>query len=265
MSKLEYSWFWFAQGIDHHGSMNCNAKIVNRFLDAQAYSSFGFFAQLDQFIDFTVSKQVYPVPLDPGDSTALDLRVVNRKSAEDVVAGVRVRQWHGALGTAVCLMLSWDCAEMVKQKLWPAACRMIEGLLDNCIVYLARLIGVAAVMKLLYRCFAPWVAVCLICRKPTLLLGRLLVALPDVGSVPGAIVVRWGCPGLAMRDFTLRPPTPRSSRANNRVSRMPLICPLGVQGAQPRIVPWSELACRLHFLQVAAAAALGYPSPVATT
>ncbi|PKI54924.1 hypothetical protein CRG98_024683 [Punica granatum] len=82
MSKLEYSRFRFAQGIDHHGSMNCNAKIVNRFLDAQAYSSFGLLAQLDQFIDFTVSKrasQVYPVPLDQGNSTALALRVVNSK------------------------------------------------------------------------------------------------------------------------------------------------------------------------------------------
>ncbi|PKI58433.1 hypothetical protein CRG98_021191 [Punica granatum] len=57
MSKLEYSWFRSAQGIDHHGSMNCNAKIVNRFLDVQAYSSFGLLAQLDQFIDFTVSKR----------------------------------------------------------------------------------------------------------------------------------------------------------------------------------------------------------------
>ena len=61
MSKLEYSWFRFAQGIDHHGSMNCNAKIVNRLLDAQAYSSFGLLAQLDQFIDFTVSKRASQV------------------------------------------------------------------------------------------------------------------------------------------------------------------------------------------------------------
>ncbi|PKI56635.1 hypothetical protein CRG98_022968 [Punica granatum] len=44
-------------GIDYHGSMNCNAKIVNRLLDAQAYSSFGLLAQLDQFIEFIVSKQ----------------------------------------------------------------------------------------------------------------------------------------------------------------------------------------------------------------
>ncbi|PKI38847.1 hypothetical protein CRG98_040761 [Punica granatum] len=85
-SKLEYSWSRFAQEIDHHGPTNCNAKIVNRFLDAQAYSSFGFSAQLDQFIDFTVSKrasQVYPVPLYLGDSTALDLRVVNIMSEDD--------------------------------------------------------------------------------------------------------------------------------------------------------------------------------------
>ncbi|PKI48610.1 hypothetical protein CRG98_031029 [Punica granatum] len=40
----------------------------------------------------------------------------------------------------------------------------------------------------------------LICRKPASPLGRLLVALPDVGSVAGAIVVCWGCPGLAMKD-----------------------------------------------------------------
>ncbi|OWM77100.1 hypothetical protein CDL15_Pgr013191 [Punica granatum] len=61
MSNLEYSWSWFAQGIDHHNSMNCNAKIVNRFLDPQTYSSFGFLAQLDQFIDFTVSKRASQV------------------------------------------------------------------------------------------------------------------------------------------------------------------------------------------------------------
>ncbi|OWM76660.1 hypothetical protein CDL15_Pgr009225 [Punica granatum] len=40
----------------------------------------------------------------------------------------------------------------------------------------------------------------LICRKPASPLGRLLVPLPDVGSVAGAIVVCWGCPGLAMKD-----------------------------------------------------------------
>ncbi|OWM76431.1 hypothetical protein CDL15_Pgr023974 [Punica granatum] len=55
-------------------------------------------------------------------------------------------------------------------------------------------------MKLLYRCFTPGVAVCLICRRPALLLGQLLAALPDVGSVAGAIVVCWGCFGLAMKD-----------------------------------------------------------------
>ncbi|PKI44579.1 hypothetical protein CRG98_035030 [Punica granatum] len=61
MSKLEYSRFRFAQGIGHHGSMNCNAKIVNRYLDAQAYSSSGFLVQLDQFIDFAVSKRASQV------------------------------------------------------------------------------------------------------------------------------------------------------------------------------------------------------------
>ncbi|PKI47863.1 hypothetical protein CRG98_031737 [Punica granatum] len=52
--------------------MNCTAKIVNRLLNALAYSSFGFLAQLDQSIDFTV----YPIPLDPGNLPALDLWVV---------------------------------------------------------------------------------------------------------------------------------------------------------------------------------------------
>ncbi|OWM82732.1 hypothetical protein CDL15_Pgr024882 [Punica granatum] len=46
-------------------------------------------------------------------------------------------------------------------------------------------------MKLLRRCSAPGVVVCLICRNPALLLGRLLVALLDVSSVAVAIVVRW--------------------------------------------------------------------------
>ncbi|PKI50068.1 hypothetical protein CRG98_029537 [Punica granatum] len=55
-------------------------------------------------------------------------------------------------------------------------------------------------MKLLRRCFALGVAGCLIYRKPALLLGRLLVALPSAGFVAGAIVVCWGCPGRAMRD-----------------------------------------------------------------
>ncbi|OWM84379.1 hypothetical protein CDL15_Pgr021055 [Punica granatum] len=61
-------------------------------------------------------------------------------------------------------------------------------------------IGVAAAMKLFHRCFAPWVAVCLICRKSALLLGQLLVALPGAGFIAGAIVVYWGCPHRAMRD-----------------------------------------------------------------
>ncbi|PKI50336.1 hypothetical protein CRG98_029272 [Punica granatum] len=57
MSKLEYSRSWFAQGVDHHGLTNCNAKIVNRFLEVQAYSSFGALARSDHFIDFTTSKR----------------------------------------------------------------------------------------------------------------------------------------------------------------------------------------------------------------
>ncbi|OWM77358.1 hypothetical protein CDL15_Pgr016755 [Punica granatum] len=57
-------------------------------------------------------------------------------------------------------------------------------------------------MKLLRRCFAPGTAVYLICRKPASLLGRLLVVLPDVGSVAWAVVVCWGCPGLAMKDLS---------------------------------------------------------------
>ncbi|PKI52679.1 hypothetical protein CRG98_026928 [Punica granatum] len=66
-------------GIDRLGPMNCNDKIVNRSLDTQAYSPFGFLAQLNQLIDFTVSKrasQEHPVPLDPGNLPALDLRIV---------------------------------------------------------------------------------------------------------------------------------------------------------------------------------------------
>ncbi|OWM75142.1 hypothetical protein CDL15_Pgr017268 [Punica granatum] len=37
-------------------------------------------------------------------------------------------------------------------------------------------------MKLLRRCFAPEMAVCLICRKPALLLDRLFAALADSWS-----------------------------------------------------------------------------------
>ncbi|OWM65581.1 hypothetical protein CDL15_Pgr023851 [Punica granatum] len=73
-------------------------------------------------------------------------------------------------------------------------------------------------MKLLRRCFTPGVAVCLNCRKPALLLGRLLVALPGVSFVAGAIVVCWGCPGRAMRDSSsgverLRIPRGRKSES----------------------------------------------------
>ncbi|PKI50334.1 hypothetical protein CRG98_029270 [Punica granatum] len=59
MSKLEHSWSRFAQGIDHHGSTNYNAKIVNRFLEMQAYFSLGALDQLDRFIDFMPSKLEY--------------------------------------------------------------------------------------------------------------------------------------------------------------------------------------------------------------
>ncbi|OWM72763.1 hypothetical protein CDL15_Pgr024815 [Punica granatum] len=73
-------------------------------------------------------------------------------------------------------------------------------------------------MKLLRRCFALGVAGCLIYRKPALLLGRLLVALPSAGFVAGAIVVCWGCPGRAMRDSSsgverLRIPRGRKSES----------------------------------------------------
>ncbi|OWM90912.1 hypothetical protein CDL15_Pgr027399 [Punica granatum] len=44
----------------------------------------------------------------------------------------------------------------------------------------------------------------LICRKPASPLGRLLVALPDAGSIAGAIVVCWGCPDLAMKDSSYK-------------------------------------------------------------
>ncbi|OWM63870.1 hypothetical protein CDL15_Pgr006132 [Punica granatum] len=44
----------------------------------------------------------------------------------------------------------------------------------------------------------------LICRRPASPLGRLLVALPDAGSVVGEIVVCWGYPGLTMKDSSSR-------------------------------------------------------------
>ncbi|OWM83557.1 hypothetical protein CDL15_Pgr006203 [Punica granatum] len=55
-------------------------------------------------------------------------------------------------------------------------------------------------MKLLCRCFALGTTVYLICRKPASLLGRLLVVLPNASFVAWAVVVCWGCPGLAMKD-----------------------------------------------------------------
>ncbi|OWM64713.1 hypothetical protein CDL15_Pgr000849 [Punica granatum] len=73
-------------------------------------------------------------------------------------------------------------------------------------------------MKLFRRCFAPGVLVCLIYRKSALLLGQLLVAIPDASFVAGAIVVCWGCPCLAMRDSSyvverLRIPRGRKSES----------------------------------------------------
>ncbi|OWM68194.1 hypothetical protein CDL15_Pgr008286 [Punica granatum] len=73
-------------------------------------------------------------------------------------------------------------------------------------------------MKLLRRCFAPRVVVCLIYRKSALLLGRLLVALPGAGFVAEGIIVCWGCPGRAMRDSSsgverLRIPRGRKSES----------------------------------------------------
>ncbi|PKI40014.1 hypothetical protein CRG98_039584 [Punica granatum] len=37
-SKPEYSLSWFGQGVDHRGSTNCNAKIVNQFLEVVTHS-----------------------------------------------------------------------------------------------------------------------------------------------------------------------------------------------------------------------------------
>ncbi|PKI75818.1 hypothetical protein CRG98_003733 [Punica granatum] len=79
MSKPEHSRSRFAQKINHHGLTSCNTKIVNRLHEMQAYSSFGALARSDHFTEFKMSKQVYPVPLNLGDSTALDLPVVNSK------------------------------------------------------------------------------------------------------------------------------------------------------------------------------------------
>ncbi|OWM80127.1 hypothetical protein CDL15_Pgr002568 [Punica granatum] len=70
-------------------------------------------------------------------------------------------------------------------------------------------------MKLLRQCFALGVAVCLIFRKPALLLGRLLVALPGAGFVAGAIVVCWGCPDRAMRDSSSGVSRPSDPKLKN--------------------------------------------------
>ncbi|PKI77748.1 hypothetical protein CRG98_001872 [Punica granatum] len=95
-----------------------------------------------------------------------------------VAAGTKLLRWYLAPRVAVCLIYrrsGWLC--------------FVEGLLcrrDGC--------------ALLEACFAPGAVVCLIYRKPASPLGRLLVALPDADSVAGAIVVCWGCSGLAMKD-----------------------------------------------------------------
>ncbi|PKI66592.1 hypothetical protein CRG98_013016 [Punica granatum] len=79
------------------------------------------------------------------------------------------------------------------------------------------------VMKLLHRCSALGVVVCLICRKPALLLGRLLVALPGVGFIAGAIVVCWGCPGRAMRNSSSGVERLRISRGRKSESVVVLV------------------------------------------
>ncbi|PKI71120.1 hypothetical protein CRG98_008488 [Punica granatum] len=71
-------------------------------------------------------------------------------------------------------------------------------------------------MKLLRRCLAPGVAVCLICRKPALLLGRLLVALPgkkifETHALQFRVAVKSlylsdANGGLAFRSLNAKPP-----------------------------------------------------------
>ncbi|OWM90642.1 hypothetical protein CDL15_Pgr018969 [Punica granatum] len=78
-------------------------------------------------------------------------------------------------------------------------------------------------MKLFHRYFAPGVAVCLICRKSALLLGRLLVALPGAGFIAGAIVVCWGCPRRAMRDSSSRVERLRIPRGQKSESAVVLV------------------------------------------
>ncbi|PKI61615.1 hypothetical protein CRG98_017990 [Punica granatum] len=60
MSKLEHSWSRFAQGIDHHGSTNCNAKIVNRFIETLEYIVSVWMKVLEGF----------PLPFLPGMQTS---------------------------------------------------------------------------------------------------------------------------------------------------------------------------------------------------
>ncbi|PKI49043.1 hypothetical protein CRG98_030566 [Punica granatum] len=56
-------------------------------------------------------------------------------------------------------------------------------------------------MKLLRRCSAPGVAICLICRKPALLLGRLLVALPGKRKCLRRMLFSFGSPGRPVESF----------------------------------------------------------------
>ncbi|PKI53264.1 hypothetical protein CRG98_026344 [Punica granatum] len=65
--------------VEDHLDWVRESRIVNRFPDAQAYFSVGFLVQFDRFINFAVSKRVYQVPLDPGNSMVIDLWVVNNK------------------------------------------------------------------------------------------------------------------------------------------------------------------------------------------
>ncbi|PKI75861.1 hypothetical protein CRG98_003776 [Punica granatum] len=91
-------------------------------------------------------------------------------------------------------------------------------------------------MKLLRRCSAPRAAVCLICRKPALLLGQLLVALPGAGFIAGAIVVCWGCPGRVMRDSSFgveRLRIPRGRKSESAVVLV-VVVPMILTSLRPR-------------------------------
>ncbi|PKI49934.1 hypothetical protein CRG98_029676 [Punica granatum] len=49
------------KGVNHYGPMNCDVRIANRPLDAQAYTFIGSLARSDHFIEFTVSKRASQV------------------------------------------------------------------------------------------------------------------------------------------------------------------------------------------------------------